>query len=574
MSSNQAESNASSQQQNDKDTAVPGQEIQKRAPEEESKTEGVALPRILMKAIRRRSSSILGSNSSSNGSGNNSDNSGIVSIGNNSFGFNFDSEEGMNNSESNSDGDGAKPAMNTDSAHGSETSEEGKKQKATSVVTNSSSRGDAGKKCTLRQESSSGSDWKSSVSSLTQASGLDSNNSDMVDPHHAAAAAVVANLHSIASQHFPPADKGKNDEDDRKPSSKETSQPSMTNKALPPFARKRSAPTTEEDTGGYNSEADESVSTDAATVARGRSRKKPKKIDDSKREERNAREKERSFRISKQINELRDLLSSGGVIIPKGTKSSVLTEAANYIRMLQQHQYKSEIDRHQLVQQMQMIGGGALGPQASNAVRHVAAQNGVWSLGNFGGVPPKSAMAPYQAAKEATPDEATSQDADAPISTTVQEHDYRFIFNSSPVGMAIASMGGAFIDCNSLFCQLSNYTKQEICSMTVFNLTSRQDLQHAFDLISQMISPPTEGAGNQKPKPCVLRGAMKNRDDLGLSVGLIRGDDGIAKCFCVTLIKNPSSPFDTSRPTPATADLIIPSTAKTAISSAPAYTTG
>jgi hypothetical protein len=183
-------------------------------------------------------------------------------------------------------------------------------------------------------------------------------------------------------------------------------------------------------------------------------------------------------------------------------------------------------------------------------------------------------MAPYQAAKEATPDDATSQDADAPISTTVQEHDYRFIFNSSPVGMAIASMGGAFIDCNSLFCQLSNYTKQEICSMTVFNLTSRQDLQHAFDLISQMISPPTEGAGNQKPKPCVLRGAMKNRDDLGLSVGLIRGDDGIAKCFCVTLIKNPSSPFDTSRPTPATADLIIPSTAKTAISSAPAYTTG
>ena len=163
-----------------------------------------------MKAIRRRSSSIIGSNSSSNGgSGNNSDNSGIVSIGNNSFGFNFDSEEGMNNSASNSDGDGGKPAMNSDSAHGSETSEEGKKQKVTSKVTVSSSGRDATKKGTLRHESSSGSDWKSSVSSLTQASGLDSSKSDTVDPHHAAAAAVVANLHSIASQHFPPADKGK-----------------------------------------------------------------------------------------------------------------------------------------------------------------------------------------------------------------------------------------------------------------------------------------------------------------------------------------------------------------------------
>ena len=70
---------------------------------------------------------------------------------------------------------------------------------------------------------------------------------------------------------------------------------------------------------------------------------KKKKLDDTKREERNAREKERSFRISKQINELRTLLSSGGVIVPKGTKSSVLTEAANYIRMLQQHQYRSEM---------------------------------------------------------------------------------------------------------------------------------------------------------------------------------------------------------------------------------------
>jgi hypothetical protein len=70
---------------------------------------------------------------------------------------------------------------------------------------------------------------------------------------------------------------------------------------------------------------------------------KRKKTDDHKREERNAREKERSFRISKQINELRALLSSGGVIVPKGTKSSVLTEAANYIRMLQQHQCRSEM---------------------------------------------------------------------------------------------------------------------------------------------------------------------------------------------------------------------------------------
>lgn len=320
--------------------------------------------------------------------------------------------------------------------------------------------------------------------------------------------------------------------------------------------------------------------------------KRGKHLEEGKREERNAREKERSFRISRQINELRNLLSSGGVIVPKGTKSSVLTEAANYIRMLQQHQYRSEIDRHQLVQQMQMIGGGNLGPQAATAIRHVSAQNGVWSLGNFGGVPPKSAMTYYQGEKKSNPtvpggsapaETKAVIDPNTPAPTKVDDHEYRFIFNSCSVGMAVASMGGAFIDCNSLFCNLSNYSKQEICAMTIFNLTSRADLQHAFDLISQMISPPAEGHPNGTARPCVLRGSMKERDDLGLSVSLIKGDDGIAKCFCITLIKNPASSFDTSRPVPATADNIIqvapmsqPLKDGTAegLNSSPAYTTG
>jgi len=160
-------------------------------------------------------------------------------------------------------------------------------------------------------------------------------------------------------------------------------------------------------------------------------------------------------------------------------------------------------DRHQLVQQMQLIGGGAHGPQAAQAVRHFAAQNGVWSLGEFGGVPPKSAMTPFYQPPPPQPQVATS--AATPLAATAAQPDaagnvlqqnkidpaeYRFIFNSCGAGIAIASMGGAFIDCNQLFCQLSNYSKQEVCALTVFNLTARQDLQLAFDQISQLISPP------------------------------------------------------------------------------------
>lgn len=277
-------------------------------------------------------------------------------------------------------------------------------------------------------------------------------------------------------------------------------------------------------------------------------------------------------------------------------------------------------DRHQLVQQIQMIGGGALGQPAATTVRHVAAQNGVWSLGNFGGVPPKSAMMYHQSGTNEVANEggntqaAVEQQRPQPVQdenvlpNKIETHDYRYVFNSCTVGMvsavqpfffscrnravtdrcvllftyqAIASMGGAFIDCNRLFSQLSNYTKQEVCSMTVFNLTAREDLQHAFDLISQMLSAPTDAKGKSNMSQCVLRGSMKTRTDLGLSVSLIKGEDSVAKCFCITLVSNPASPFDTSKPTPATIDFIQAGQRVQTkeeepgnMESTPAYTTG
>lgn len=230
-------------------------------------------------------------------------------------------------------------------------------------------------------------------------------------------------------------------------------------------------------------------------------------------------------------------------------------------------------DRHQLIQQMQLIGGGAHGSQAAQAIRHVAAQNGVWSLGNFGGIPPKSALLTPSSEKSGV--EMSEEPSDP---NKVNTSDYRFIFNSCGVGMAIASMGGAFIDCNQLFCQLSNYTKQEVCSLTVFNLTARQDLQLAFDLISQLISPPMEGPVN---KAISVRGSFKNRNDLGLCVNIVKGEDGIAKCFCVTIIKNPNSPYDTEPPVPVSFESILTDSsshglnkAPGQVGAAPAFTSG
>merc|ERR1719491_1337962 len=234
--------------------------------------------------------------------------------------------------------------------------------------------------------------------------------------HEAAAAAAVANLQSIASESVQTPFNTSNNK--RKAVTAQTQSNGYnpddeSGGGLTPFQKSVSrlgaaATSTSSlaDTASIASEPSHmhSINTDATPASvESCSKGSRKKMNDFKREERNAREKERSYRIAKQINELRNLLSSGGVIVPKGTKSSVLTEAANYIRMLQQHQYRSELDRHQLMQQIQVIGGGALGPQAANAIRHVAAQNGVWSLGSFGGLPPRTALTGAQEHQQPMP---------------------------------------------------------------------------------------------------------------------------------------------------------------------------
>jgi len=320
---------------------------------------------------------------------------------------------------------------------------------------------------------------------------------------------------------------------------------------------------------GSGDDDEESVSSSADVVGSSSKRKasidcddnkgkKKKQLSNERREERNMREKERSLKITQQIHELRNLLSLGGVIVPKGTKSTILTEAANYIRLLQQHQQRFEVEKQQLVNEVQRISNGAIGPKAAVAIRHVAAQNGVYNVANLGDASQISGV-PQSVG-------STEHGLQDNLSDTLQDREYRCVFNSCSVGMAIATMGGSIIDCNVAFTQLSNYTKQELKAMTIFNLTSREDLQGAFDMMSKLITPPPQGGldadgnnveDNTHQPPVILRSSIRHRNDLGLSVSLIRGEDCVARYFNVTLVKLPPSPMglNTLRPIPATADM-------------------
>lgn len=88
--------------------------------------------------------------------------------------------------------------------------------------------------------------------------------------------------------------------------------------------------------------------------------------------------------------------------------------------------FTSSSHRQQLIQQMQLIGSGQLGPQAANAIRYVAAQNGVWPLGNFGGLPPKTLEDSQLSQSDASEDILMKK---------IEEHDYKHVFNACSVAM-------------------------------------------------------------------------------------------------------------------------------------------
>merc|ERR1719231_1140720 len=73
---------------------------------------------------------------------------------------------------------------------------------------------------------------------------------------------------------------------------------------------------------------------------------------DKRRLERNQREQRRSFKISQQIENLRQLLEGAGCSV-KANKSSILNETANYIRMLQQRHVQLDLEHRRHFAAMQ-----------------------------------------------------------------------------------------------------------------------------------------------------------------------------------------------------------------------------
>uniref|UniRef100_A0A7S1VS59 BHLH domain-containing protein n=1 Tax=Grammatophora oceanica TaxID=210454 RepID=A0A7S1VS59_9STRA len=330
-----------------------------------------------------------------------------------------------------------------------------------------------------------------------------------------------------------------------------------------------------------------------ALVGGKRESKKPHQLlmlseEKRRKEKKNQREKERAFRLSQQICSLKEVLVKSGVVDESATKSAVLAEAASYIQTLEEEKRQAQLQRNQSLRNVNErttrmetpsrpygfpVGAAATISQSvaaqsqpsfarlsSLSEEHSAAQQlaGLATMA-MAAAPKRKTEQPLTATQSAL-NKATNAALHqavitnpllaargAAMSASLEEHiraseaDYVTVFESCPFPMAIANLGGKFLDCNKLFRQCTGHANgEDLLAMTFFNLTHRQDLQVAFDSLSRMITSPLVALGlapgnnlNGSSDTFTVMGTTPNK---GLRIDAIKNAQGTLRCLCILLI--------------------------------------
>jgi PAS domain-containing protein len=223
---------------------------------------------------------------------------------------------------------------------------------------------------------------------------------------------------------------------------------------------------------------------------------------------RNLREQQRSQKITQQIDELRDLLATANIPF-KADKYSTLVTVSDFIKDLQEKSAMLDAEHKKLIETI----------SKTNEIVHnqyaPASSRGDHSPGGM----EINADSPDQA--------LSSEDSDELL--LVRSIDYQTVFSSCGVPLAVASIDGRFMDCNTEFEKFTGYFREELLphhnagvvgpdtatssssalpveevlvvrnkhsatsrkNLSLFNLLSKQDMEGVFVAMSVMLKSPS-----------------------------------------------------------------------------------
>ena len=177
-----------------------------------------------------------------------------------------------------------------------------------------------------------------------------------------------------------------------------------------------------------------------------------------RRYERNLREQQRSYRISQQIKELRDILVDSKFPF-KPNKYSILLSVVDYIKQLQSRAIMLDTEHSKLI-------------------KTIRETNNMMNTGNA----PTSTDGESETFNAASTTESGS-DSDLLF---VKGIDYRSVFDQCPAALGIAALDGRILECNTEFQTLLGFPdREDVLKQSLFNLV--QNHQDIFRAMAQML---------------------------------------------------------------------------------------
>ena len=201
-----------------------------------------------------------------------------------------------------------------------------------------------------------------------------------------------------------------------------------------------------------------------------------------RRYERNLREQQRSYKISQQIKELREVLQESNIPF-RPNKYSILVSVADYVKQLQGRAIMLDSEHQRLIDTIRQ----------TNDRGTTFASNGGISM---------SALSEGQDDVLSSMDGCSTDDGLTPHSHLlfVQGIDYLAVFRHCPFPIGVATLDGRMLDCNQAFEDLLQVESGSLKDQSFFSfIRNHQEIFHAMAALLKQSS--MESETGLEPKP-------------------------------------------------------------------------
>jgi len=202
-----------------------------------------------------------------------------------------------------------------------------------------------------------------------------------------------------------------------------------------------------------------------------------------RRYERNLREQQRSYKISQQIKQMREVLQESNIPF-RPNKYSILVSAADYIKQLQGRAVMLDSEHQRLIDTIR---------QTNDLVTSCAS--------NGGGTASMSALSDGQDDVLSSVDGGSTSDGLTPHSLLlVQGIDYMSVFRHCPYPIGVATLDGRMLDCNQAFEELLQVQPASLKDQSFFAfIRNHQEIFQAMAALLKQSS--MESEAELEPKP-------------------------------------------------------------------------